>query len=338
MKEALHYEKEESKNVRCRLCPHNCLITPGTQGYCGVRKNIDGQLFSLTNQLIAAAASDPVEKKPLYHFYPGSSAYSLGGYGCNLACIHCQNHEISQARDEKTFSHLYEMTPDQIVENAIVNQCKMIAWTYNEPTIWYEYILETSKLAVKKGLKTVLITNGIINKKPLKELLPFIDAYRLDIKGFTNDFYKKLTGSPFLKNVLESGITAYKGKCHIEIVTNIIPGWNDSDEHIDGICNWINNELDSSVPWHITAYHPANELHEKMTPVKTLQDAAFKGHEAGIKHIYLGNVSTHTAGYTLCPECGKILVNRSGYRLKEKKLINGKCSECGYQLKMYQDD
>ena len=334
--EALFYKKLNDKKVVCRLCPHNCIIDQGKRGYCGVRKNIKGKLIALTAGHIISAACDPVEKKPLYHFYPGSQAFSLGGFGCNLACKHCQNHEISQTRNESSFSFLYDMSPEKIIKSAKENHCKLIAWTYNEPTIWYEYIIATSKLALKEKIKTVLITNGVINIDPLEALLPYIDAYRVDVKGFTNSFYEELTGFPYLKNVLDSAKLAYDQGCHVEIVSNIIPNWNDGKRHIEGIAKWIKEELDESVPWHITAYHPANNLHEQSTPVQTLENAYGTGKKLGLKHIYLGNVYTATAGDTHCPKCNKTLISRDGMSTRSNIIKKGKCPLCGYKLQMYQ--
>lgn len=335
MKEALFYIKKGNNSVLCSLCPHYCLIEEGNRGYCGVRKNIKGTLYALTWGLIISASSDPVEKKPLYHFYPGTTAYSLGGLGCNLACKHCQNHEISQCRNESAFARLTELSPEQIIKKTKDNGCEIIAWTYNEPTIWYEYILETSKLAIEEGIKTVLITNGLINKKPLEELLPFIDAYRVDVKGFTDDFYKKLTGFPALNTVLESAETAYLQGTHVEIVSNIIPGWNDQEEQIRGISSWIAEKLDKSIPWHVTAYHPAHELHVNTTPESTLKKALKIGREEGLDHIYLGNIDSSDSADTHCPQCGITLIKRRGFSVLENELSGGACPECGYRLKMY---
>jgi len=338
MTEALFYTKREHEEVQCRLCPHTCLIKPEKRGYCGVRKNISGKLYALTSGRVISAVADPVEKKPLYHFFPGSRAYSLGGFGCNLACRHCQNHTISQVRDEVSFSMLQKMPSREIIENALAGKCKMIAWTYNEPTIWYEYIFETSKLAREKGLKTVLITNGVINKEPLLELLPFIDAYRIDVKGFTDDFYKQLTGFPFLKTVMESGETAFAAGCHVEVVTNIIPNWNDGKEHIEGISTWIKEKLDPSVPWHITAYHRANKLSEKDTPSETLISAKKTALKIGLNHIYLGNIYTENDGNTLCPECGNTLIRRYAMSMERNITEKGCCPQCHSPLKMYRDE
>ncbi|MBI9099109.1 MAG: AmmeMemoRadiSam system radical SAM enzyme [Spirochaetaceae bacterium] len=336
MIEALFYSKEKENTLRCRLCPHNCLIPRDKTGYCGVRRNNEGTLYSLTFGRIISAACDPVEKKPLYHFYPGTSAYSLGGFGCNLACRHCQNHDISQVRDETSFSRLHSMTPEEIVDNAQFHHCKMIAWTYNEPTIWYEYILETSKLAIKAGIKTVLITNGVINSEPLKELLPYIDAYRVDIKGFSKDFYKSLSGFPFLETVKKSAETAFNRGCHVELVSNIIPGWNDDPPQINRLIDWILDKLDESVPWHVTAYHPAYKLRETSTPAETLEKISALGKSLGLKHIYLGNVYSSTGNNTICPGCGKTVIRRFAMSMEENILKEGCCPDCSYKLKMYQ--
>lgn len=335
MTEALFYEKKGTELI-CRLCPHNCTISPEKKGFCGVRKNVGGKLYTLTFGRIISAACDPIEKKPLFHFHPGTLAYSLGGLGCNLACRHCQNHEISQRRDDSSLSQMYEMTPEQIVKNAIEKGCKTIAWTYNEPTIWYEYILETSLLAKRRGIKTALITNGVINKEALEHLLPHIDAYRVDIKGFSHEFYKKLSGFPFLDRVLESAELAFDKGCHVELVTNIIPHWNDQGTHIDRMINWIKSRLDVGIPWHITAYHPAYKLHEERTSTELLEKIYRSAKDAGLKHIYLGNVYSSLGSDTICPGCGKTLIRRDLMSMKENLLQNGSCPDCGNRLKMFE--
>lgn len=334
--EALYCEKSENNSVRCRLCPHNCLIGPGEKGYCGVRGNRKGTLYALTAGKVVSAAVDPVEKKPLYHFLPGARAYSLGGLGCNLACRHCQNHEISQTRDDESIGRLYSMSPRKVVEEAVAGKCEIIAWTYNEPTIWYEYIRETAVLSREKGIKTALITNGVINEAPLTELLPLIDAYRVDIKGFSEDFYRNLTGFPFLQTVLRSAVQAFRSGCHVELVTNIIPGMNDDEKQIDGIINWIKEELDPEVPWHVTAYHPAYRMGEKGADAELLESIRRKGLDSGLKHIYLGNVYTAEGSDTTCPGCGTTLIRRSAMTLRENRLWGSRCPDCGYELKMYQ--
>lgn len=334
--EALFYEKKEGQSVRCKLCPHNCLIEEGDRGYCGVRGNRKGILYALTRGKVISAAVDPVEKKPLYHFLPGSRAFSLGGMGCNLACRHCQNHEISQRRDEASLSRLYDMTPESIVRESIERDCELIAWTYNEPTIWYEYIRETAIPAGKAGVKTALITNGVINSEPLEELLPLIDAYRVDIKGFTEEFYRELTGSPFLKIVKKSAEKAFAGGCHVELVTNIIPGMNDDEQQLEELINWIGTDLDPEVPWHVTAYHPAYKMRTEGADAALLEKIRKRGLKAGLKNIFLGNVYSGEGTDTFCPQCGKTLIRRFAMSMRENNIVKGSCPDCGYKLKMYQ--
>lgn len=333
--EALFYQKN-GDSVSCGLCPHYCTISSGGKGFCGVRKNIAGTLYAMTSGKIITEACDPVEKKPLYHFYPGSLAFSLGGLGCNLACRHCQNHEISQKRDDASLLRLFDKTPREIVADCQDNGCTMIAWTYNEPTIWFEYILETSRLAKPAGIKTVLITNGVINSEALEYLLPYIDAYRVDIKGFSQELYKKLTGFAFLDTVLKSAESAFDKGCHLELVTNIIPRWNDSNAQVDGLISWIKNRLNVSVPWHVTAYHPSYKLAEERTSVDILESIYEKGKKAGLKHIYLGNVYSSKGSDTLCPQCAKTLIKRFAMSMDENILEQGCCPHCGYKLKIYQ--
>ncbi|MBB6480861.1 AmmeMemoRadiSam system radical SAM enzyme [Spirochaeta isovalerica] len=336
MTEALYYEKKKNGSVRCRLCPHNCLIEKGEKGFCGVRRNDGGTLYALTDSRVISVACDPVEKKPLYHFLPGSQAFSLGGLGCNLICRHCQNHEISQTRDDRAIDSLYTLEPAKIVREALARNCAMIAWTYNEPTIWYEYIKSTSLLARKAGIKTVLITNGVINREPLEELLPLIDAYRVDIKGFSNEFYRDLTGFPFLEIVKKSIETAYAQGVHIELVTNIIPGMNDREEEIDQLISWIKTGLSPAVPWHVTAYHPAYKMNRQATQASSLEKIRNRGLEAGLKHIYLGNVYSDSGSDTFCPSCGSTLIRRTGMAIRENIMEKDCCPQCGHKLEMFQ--
>lgn len=338
MREALFYEKKANLKVQCSLCPHFCQINEGEKGFCGVRKNIAGKLYALTYKRIITAACDPIEKKPLYHFLPGSSAFSLGGLGCNLHCRHCQNHEISQNRDDRSIENLYSLSSEEIIRKAKEQNCSTIAWTYNEPTIWYEYIKETASLARREGLKTALISNGVINVDPLENLLPLIDAYRVDIKGFSEDFYRRLTGFPFLSTVLKSAETAFNRGCHVELVTNIIPGWNDGDKQIDKLISWIKERLSPAVPWHVTAYHPAYRMFEKTTPSQTLTAIREKGLKAGLNHIYLGNLPSDRGSDTYCPSCGMTLIKRYAMSVRENLVEGSNCPQCGYSLKMFRHD
>lgn len=230
---------------------------------------------------------------------------------------------------------MYEMTPEQVVKNAIKEGCQTIAWTYNEPTIWFEYIIETSRLAKKRGINTALITNGVINREPLEYLLPHIDAYRVDIKGFSREFYQRLTGFPFLDTVLQNAEIAFLKGCHVELVTNIIPRWNDDESQIDRMIAWIKNTLNDGIPWHITAYHPAYHLHEERTSPELLEQIYKKAKKAGLKHIYLGNVYSSMGSNTICPDCGKVLIKRYAMSMEKNILKKGCCPGCGYRLKMF---
>lgn len=327
MKEAQYYKKLENNRVHCILCPRNCVIKPGHRGFCGVRKNEEGKLYSLIWSKVTALALDPVEKKPLYHFYPGESVLSLGTWGCNLRCLHCQNWQISHHNptldDEERI-----LLPEDVAALLKKYKCSLLAWTYNEPAVWFEYIKDTALVCREQGVKTILVTSGMISPDPLKELLPLTDAFRVDIKGFSEEFYKKLTGFPALKYVLENTLTAYRAGLHVEVITNVIPHWNDSEEHLRGIASWIRDNLDSEVPWHVTAYHPAFQLSEPATPPATLQKAWETGHKAGLKHIYIGNVPGNEHQETLCPHCSEVIVKRMGFRLNGVSVKKGKCLYC----------
>lgn len=335
MKEALLYEKLSHKMVHCRLCPHNCVIPEGKTGFCGVRKNADGILYALTYGKVVSIAIDPIEKKPLNHFYPGASAFSIGTFGCNMRCLHCCNWEISHHSATEGGEGLKELSPEMAVRMAQDRQCEVLAWTYNEPSIWFEYVLDTAKLARKAGVLTVMVTSGMINTPALKTLLNYIDAYRLDIKGFTEDFYQRLTGTPVLAQVLENARTAYQAGVHLEIITNIIPNWNDSDEQLNGLSRWIVENLDVDIPWHVTRYHPEYKMSEPPTPATTLERAKAIGHKNGLRHVYIGNVPGHPGQNTVCPGCDKVLIDRLGFGIGENHIVKGSCCFCGYRIGHY---
>lgn len=337
MQKALYYEKLDNHRVRCRLCPRFCTLDSGETGICGVRENIGGSLIARSYGLVASVAIDPVEKKPLYHFHPGAETFSLGGVGCNLRCIHCQNSSLSRASVQNSLRALEKISPEQIVSACLDRGCKLLVWTYNEPSIWYEYIRDTAKLARDRGLKTVLVTAGAINREPLLQLLPLIDAYRLDIKGFTEKLYRDLCGFPFLETVLQSALTALEAGCHIEIVTNIIPNWNDDDEQMKKLAIWIRDNLGPETPWHITAYYPALQMTEPPTPPATIHRIASLGRSLGLKQVFAGNVRDSKDSSTLCPGCEGTLIRRSGFRLLENRIKEGCCPDCKYRLRMYRD-
>ena len=282
-KEASYYQKQKSGKVQCLLCPKNCIIAPGDVGNCGVRKNIDGKLYSLVYGKTTGIAVDPIEKKPLYRFHPRESILSLGTRGCNFGCIFCQNWQISQ----NPSAHLYDISSEAVINEAIQLNIFGIAYTYNEPLIWYEFVLETAKLAKEKGLENVLVTNGYINLKPLEELLPLIGAMNIDLKAMDGQFYKsicKATLDPVLNTIKRA-----KQSTHIELTNLIIPTLNDSDEQIEKLVDWVFKNTGADTPLHLSRYFPCYELNLPPTPVETLKRAKAIA-EKKLKYVYLGNV------------------------------------------------
>ncbi|WP_039767593.1 AmmeMemoRadiSam system radical SAM enzyme [Caldicellulosiruptor sp. F32] len=282
MVEARYYEKLENKKVRCRLCPHGCVILPGNTGFCRARQNVDGKLYSLNYGYISSIAFDPIEKKPLYHFYPGSSILSIGTFGCSFKCLHCQNYEISQLTP-----NVFEVDTERLIELAKKDKdCIGIAFTYNEPTIWFEYVLDVAKKFKEEGFKTVLVTNGYLNEEPLLELLEVIDAANIDLKAFNDEFYKKVCSGD-LESV-KRFIEICSQKIHIEITTLIIPTLNDSEEEVENLAKWLSS-IDDRIPLHLTRYFPRYKMTLPPTPKETL----FKLREIAKKYlmyVYLGNI------------------------------------------------
>ncbi len=346
MKEALFYKKlEQNDKVQCFLCPHNCVISLDRAGFCGVRKNIGGKLYSLVYEKVSSAAVDPIEKKPLFHFKPATLVFSIGTLGCNMHCGHCQNWNISHVvlaespKDAKLYQVSVEnpteyLSPEQAVELAIKYDCDSIAWTYNEPTIWFEYTLDTAKLAKAKGLRTIYVTNGYINLEPLDMIGPYLDAYRVDIKAFNKEAYKKLSKIPDFQPVLEAIIRAKtKWNMHIEVVTNIIPTLNDDETQLNGIAKWIKENLGENTPWHVTRFTPYLEFEKIMpTPIETLEKAYRIGIENGLNYVYLGNVPMHELENTYCPNCKALLIERQMYDVVTFNIEDGKCVYCSFPL------
>jgi len=326
-KEAMFWRKEGSLIV-CELCNHKCKIANGKRGICGVREHIDGKLYSCVYGKTTGAHADPIEKKPLYHFYPGSFVYSLGTIGCNFRCKQCQNYEISQRLiDEK---YLLTIDEESVVSSAKDAGCKGLAWTYNEPTVWYEFTLNTSKIAKKEGLYTVYVTNGYIAEEPLKTLAPHLDAMNIDVKGFSEDFYKNIEGAR-LGPVLETCILAYKLGIHIELTYLIIPTLNDSEEMFQKFATWVKEKLSVDTVVHFSRFHPDYKLLDlPPTPYETMNKAYKIAKDTGIKYVYLGNLSSDKEN-TFCPKCGKCIIERRGFH---SKWINAKdcvCS-CGEKI------
>ena len=284
MKEALYYKKLNDDSVQCLLCPKLCKIKEGKSGFCGARENIGNKLFSNIYSRVSSQGMDPIEKKPLYHFYPGSLILSLGTIGCNFACPFCQNWQISQEHNVPT----QNMSPSEAVEKALERSSVGIAYTYSEPMIWYEYVMDTAKLAKEKGLKNVLVTNGYINEKPIKELLPFIDAMNIDLKAFDEKFYKEICKGE-LEPVLKT-IKICSTSCHVEITNLIIPRLNDTTRHFENLVNWIKENIGADIPLHFSRYFPHYKMKtSSATPIETLEQA-YEIAKRKLRYVYLGNI------------------------------------------------
>jgi len=326
MKEAEYWSvNDKTKNLlRCGLCPHGCVIAPGKTGICNGRKNISGKLFSLGYNELTSVNLDPIEKKPLYHFYPGTQILSVGTIGCNFKCSFCQNWEISQSAFGAVPTKIF--TPEKIVEMALDCGSVGLAYTYNEPLMNYEWVKNTSKLAKEKGLVNVLVSNGYINREPLVELLPFVDAANIDIKAFTDDFYKKFCGAR-LEPVLDTVAVMSKAGTHVEITTLLIPGENDSAEEIEKLTEWIAG-LNPGIPLHFSRYFPSFNMDKTPTDTGTLE-RAWAIAKKKLKYVYVGNVPGSKYSKTMCPDCGAVLIDRDGYDIKVVNMRNGCCLKCG---------
>ncbi len=327
MHEARLYERVEDGTVRCSLCPHRCTIRDGKQGVCGVRINRDGALYAATYGKILAEAVDPIEKKPLFHFLPGSFSYSLGTIGCNFHCAHCQNWHLSQQTLE--MKALHDLSPDQGVKRALESGSASISWTYNEPTIWHEYALDMGTLARQEGLGTVYVTNGYITEEGLRELSGMLNAFRVDIKSFSDDFYRKVCGGR-LQPVLDSTVLAAELGMHVETVTLVIPGLNDSMEEMDALITWVLENLGPDTPMHFTRFHPEYKMQDRgPTRVETLEKIYEHAKELGLHYPYLGNVFDHPYESTYCPVCGQLAIERSGFVSRIRGLEDHRCTQCG---------
>ncbi|MCD6597288.1 MAG: AmmeMemoRadiSam system radical SAM enzyme [Bacteroidales bacterium] len=330
--EATYYEKKANGKVRCQLCPHNCLISPGDIGICLVRKNIDGTLYTENYGVVSAIHFDPIEKKPLYHFYPGKGILSIGTYGCNLKCSYCQNSGISQTGI--LHPDLVKHTkPRKIVNEALEMTGNIgIAYTYNEPIIWFEYVKDVSKLAREAGLKNVLVSNGYINANPRKEIIELTDAFNIDLKGFTNDFYKNHTSS-FLEPVKATITDINKAGKHLEITNLIIPSLNDDPLIFEEMVKWISGETGEETVLHLSRYFPHFKVSLPPTEIEKL-DEFYQIATKYLKYVYLGNVANPSKGNnTFCPECNSEVIIRSGYRTWTSGLDDqGQCKNCGHKI------
>lgn len=323
--EAYHYRKS-NKGVICELCPHECELKEGKTGKCLVRKNIDGKLIALNYGNTSALNIDPIEKKPLYHFLPSTESLSIGFNGCNLRCKNCQNNCISQASSE--IGRYGESSPESIVNLAKLKRCKSISYTYTEPLVSYEFILETCKLAHKESIRNVIVSAGYINPQPLRELIPYVDAFNIDLKSINKDVYRKLCKVK-LKHILTTLEIIRDSECWLEITNLIIPGYSDSFEDIQSLCRWLEKNNFENVPLHFSRFYPHHELsHINPTPYKTLLEAKEIASMCGIEHIYIGNVRNTGDENTFCPNCRELLIERDGFSITKNLLQKNKCFRC----------
>jgi pyruvate formate lyase activating enzyme len=326
IREARFYEKLPDKKIRCVLCPRECVIDDRERGYCGVRENREGIYYTLVYARPCTYHIDPIEKKPLFHFYPGSQAFSIATAGCNLNCKFCQNWEISQVRPEQ-IRDIY-MPPLETAGLARKNDCLSIAYTYSEPTIFFEYMEDTALAGREKGVKSVVITAGYISEKPLRELCQKVDAIKVDLKAFSEKYYKEIVNGE-LKPVLNSLVTMRQLDMWTEIVYLVVPTMNDSEAEIRALCQWVKNYLGPDVPVHFTRFHPYYLLKNlPPTPVKTLDRAWQIARAEGLHYVYIGNVPGHSAENTFCPGCGAVVISRSGYFIREINLNGNRCLKC----------
>jgi len=327
-------EKLPDSRVRCNICQWRCTVGPGKYGVCKMYRNRDGTLHNMNYAQASSVAVDPIEKKPLFHFFPGSLVFSIGGWGCNFHCQDCQNWEISCVDLAAAENYSREVPPQEAIELTGRNRCQGIAWTYNEPTMWFEYTLDSARLAKENNLYTVYVTNGYMTPEALDTIGPYLDAWRVDVKGFTDDFYQKLARIRNWRGILEVAERAkVKWGMHVEVVTNIIPAMNDDEQQLKGIAGWIHDRLGELTPWHVTRFHPQHHLIDlPPTPLSTLERAYEIGKEAGLKFVYLGNVPGHPSESAICYSCGKPVVERIGYQTRVVGLEGSKCKFCGAEL------
>lgn len=316
--------------AKCQLCPKGCLIADGHRGDCGVRENRDGVLYTMVYGNPCTLNVDPIEKKPLYHFLPGSLAFSLATAGCNLHCLYCQNWQISQQRPEEVRS--IDAPPAAVVAAAQEYNCPAIAYTYSEPTIFYEYMLDTARLARTQNVRSVVISAGYMNPAPLRELCRAVDAIKIDFKGFSENFYARICDAT-LQPVLETMKCIQRQGVHLEIVTLVVPTLNDDPEELRGLCHWIVQELGPDVPTHFSRFHPMYKLMSlPMTPVETLELARDIAMDEGIRYAYIGNVPGHSGDNTYCHHCAEMIIRRMGFTIVENHVVDGKCEYCGQPI------
>ncbi|NOY59526.1 MAG: AmmeMemoRadiSam system radical SAM enzyme [Calditrichaeota bacterium] len=328
--EARYYKKLEHRKIKCKLCPRECVIDDQERGYCGVRENRGGTYYTLIYGHPCTAHIDPIEKKPLFHFLPGTNAFSIATVGCNVLCKFCQNWEISQARPEQVQS--FNLPPQNVGRSAKENQCASIAYTYTEPVIFTEYMHDTALHGREQGVKSVMISNGYIQAEPMKDLCKVLDAVKIDLKGYSERFYKELVSGK-LKPVLDTLLLLKSEGMWTEIVYLVIPGQNDDKTELANLSKWIYNELGTDTPIHFTRFYPQFRLKNlPPTPIKTLQNARRIALDAGLHYVYTGNVPGDPGENTYCPSCNTLLIRRIGYSVVEINIKNAKCPKCHQKI------
>jgi len=328
VKKASYWKKLDGKAVRCELCPHRCIIKEGGVGVCGVRKNIEGELYTLVWPKAVAANVDPIEKKPFFHVLPGTLAYSIATVGCNFRCRFCQNSDISQYPILTGKIAGDELPPAEVVGQAKANGCASIAYTYTEPTVFMEYVIDTARLSAREGMLNLLVTNGYISTDIIRQdLKGLIDGANIDLKSFSDRFYRRLCAGR-LQHVLDSIKAYHESGIWLEITTLVIPGENDSREELKDIAGFIRS-VSSDIPWHVSRYFP-RYLYDKAppTPLATIEMAREIGLSEGLKFVYTGNIASSGGEDTYCPECGSLLISRTGFFVKENNIKNGRCTRC----------
>ncbi len=328
--EASLYEPLEDDKVLCRLCAHGCTIKPQHRGICRVRENRNGKLYTLVYDKLIARHVDPIEKKPIFHMYPGSLSYSVATVGCNFKCRFCQNADIAQMpEDRKGLIMGNPATPREVVADALANGCRSIAYTYTEPTIYFEFAFETARLAHEQGLKNVFVTNGYMSPEALERIAPYLDAANVDLKSFSDDFYHKQCGAR-LEPVKETLVGMKARGILVEVTTLLIPGLNTDPDELRALADFLATRLGTDTPWHISRFHPTYKLTDRpATPVSSILEAREIGLAAGLKYVYTGNVWGEPGESTLCDNCGAMLIDRRGFTVNKNRLRQGRCPDCG---------
>jgi pyruvate formate lyase activating enzyme len=332
MKEAMLYDKLPDRRVRCNLCAHHCVIADGKRGVCQVRENRDGTLYTLVYGHVISENTDPIEKKPLFHFYPGSTAYSIATPGCNFRCRWCQNWEISQQPRERRPVAGLTATPQQIVATVLRVDSRSIAYTYTEPTVFFEYAYDTARLAHAKGIHNVFVTNGYVSAEMLEQFQPYLDAANVDLKAFRDETYRHYVGAR-LEPVLDTLKMIKALGIWLEVTTLVIPDVNDDPAELRDAARFVAQELGTDTPWHISRFYPAYKMTDvPATPAETLHQAWEIGLKAGLKYVYVGNVPDNGYQNTVCPGCERVLIRRNSFAVLSNLVQNGRCPDCGTSI------